>query len=203
MTPGEDGWTAFLIERLRQGHPLARNDLLDHARRRLRDKARQMLRRSRVRRWEGTDDVLQDALIRLDRLLSKVPLKSPDHFWILASRHMRHALIDLARRHAGRMGFAANKATDRDGKVGDDRDGPLASQPDESGEPDSLEDWERFHEAVGGLPEDERVVFELIWYQGLTQEEAAATLGVSLSTVRRRWLRARRLLHDRLGEGGS
>jgi DNA-directed RNA polymerase specialized sigma24 family protein len=44
-------------------------------------------------------------------------------------------------------------------------------------------------------------VFNLIWYEQMTQEEAAAVLVVTTRTVRRRWQAARyRLTKARLGE---
>jgi RNA polymerase sigma-70 factor (ECF subfamily) len=49
------------------------------------------------------------------------------------------------------------------------------------------------------MPEAEREVFDLLWYQGMTQEEAADLLGLSLSTVRRRWQAARLRLYEALG----
>ena len=58
--------------------------------------------------------------------------------------------------------------------------------------------WGEFHEAVGALPEDERDVFDLLWYQGLTRQEAAALLEVSAKTVQRRWQAACLRLHDAL-----
>jgi RNA polymerase sigma-70 factor (ECF subfamily) len=129
-----------------------------------------------------------------------VPLGSAEHFLKLASRHLRFTLIELARHHAGPMSFAGKKATDRDGKAADDRDGLLASLPGAFGEPGSLEDWTRFHEAVGRLPDAEHEVFHLLWYQGLTQEAAAEELGVDVRTVRRRWLKAKHLLRLMLSE---
>jgi RNA polymerase sigma-70 factor (ECF subfamily) len=51
--------------------------------------------------------------------------------------------------------------------------------------------WSEFHAQVDGLPREERDVFDLLWYQGLTQAEAAAVLEISLRTVKRRWLAAR------------
>jgi DNA-directed RNA polymerase specialized sigma24 family protein len=44
---------------------------------------------------------------------------------------------------------------------------------------------------VEGLPEEEREAFDLCWYQGLTQAEAALLLSVSETTMKRRWLAAR------------
>jgi RNA polymerase sigma factor (sigma-70 family) len=56
------------------------------------------------------------------------------------------------------------------------------------------------HRQIDGLPAEEREVFDLLWYQELPQAEAAALLGVSVPTIKRRWLSARRRLHKLLGE---
>jgi RNA polymerase sigma-70 factor (ECF subfamily) len=49
------------------------------------------------------------------------------------------------------------------------------------------------------LPEEEREVFELIWYQGLTHADAAGLLGVSTKTVQRGWQAACVKRHEALG----
>jgi RNA polymerase sigma-70 factor (ECF subfamily) len=54
--------------------------------------------------------------------------------------------------------------------------------------------WTEFHEAVEALPDKERQVFELLWYQEMTQAEAATVLQIADSTIRRHWLSARRRL---------
>src|SRR5437870_4454184 len=69
--------------------------------------------------------------------------------------------------------------------------------------PADLARWEAFHEEVNRLPEEEREVFNLLYYAGRTQEEAAAILDISASTVFRRWTAARLTLKSRLGEGGE
>ena len=51
--------------------------------------------------------------------------------------------------------------------------------------------------AIDNLPEDEREVFGLVRFQGLTQAEAAEVLGVSTKTVQRRLNRASLLLSRR------
>jgi RNA polymerase sigma-70 factor (ECF subfamily) len=55
-------------------------------------------------------------------------------------------------------------------------------------------------EVIGGLPEDEREVFDLVGIQGLTHAEAASVVGVSEKTVQRRLSRARLLLAERLAD---
>ena len=49
------------------------------------------------------------------------------------------------------------------------------------------------------LPEDDRTVFELKFYQGLTEGEIAGLLNISARTVRRRWRLARQSLQAALG----
>jgi RNA polymerase sigma factor (sigma-70 family) len=44
---------------------------------------------------------------------------------------------------------------------------------------------------VERLSDEEREVIDLLWYQGLTQGEAAEVLGVSEKTINRRWMAAR------------
>jgi RNA polymerase sigma-70 factor (ECF subfamily) len=51
--------------------------------------------------------------------------------------------------------------------------------------------WTEFHRQVDALPCEARETFDLLWYQGLTQAEAAEVLGVSEPTVKRRWRAAR------------
>jgi DNA-directed RNA polymerase specialized sigma24 family protein len=54
---------------------------------------------------------------------------------------------------------------------------------------------------VEGLPEDERAVFDLLWYHGLTEAETATALGESIPAIKRHWLRARLHLQERLARG--
>ena len=48
--------------------------------------------------------------------------------------------------------------------------------------------WTELHEQVEALPPEEREAFDLLYYQDLPQAEAAQVLGVSLATLKRRWL---------------
>src|SRR5438034_475530 len=64
---------------------------------------------------------------------------------------------------------------------------PVPEQADPAPGPGELAAWREFHEQAGALPAQEQEAFGLLWYQGLTPAEAAALLGVSGRTVRRRW----------------
>src|SRR4051794_18750830 len=94
------------LDRHRGGDPDACGELIALARDRLVALTRVMLRDyARVRRWEQTDDVLQNALIRLDRALRTVAPASARDFYGLATLQVRRELIDMARRHCGPEGW--------------------------------------------------------------------------------------------------
>ncbi len=98
------------------------------------------------------------------------------------------------RGYYGPEGLGANHHTD-----GSDPAGRLAQVVgDGSGRPETLEGWMAFHEAVERLPVEEREVFGLLWYRGMTHAQAAEVLGVATKTVQRRWASARLMLQDAL-----
>ena len=66
-------------------------------------------------------------------------------------------------------------------------------------DPEKLRRWTEFHEAVARLPDDLRAVFDLLWYQKLSQAEAAALLGVAVPTGKLRWMKARLQVQRALG----
>jgi RNA polymerase sigma-70 factor (ECF subfamily) len=195
------------LDLLRSGDDRGRRELINYACERLRKLTHRMLQGFRlVRRWEQTDDVLQNALLRLYRALADVHPQSLRHFYNLATLQIRRELLDLAKHHGGLEGQGAKHHTDGGGKAADDSGGPLAQQPDTAGEPASLWEWTTFHQQVGALPDEEREVFNLRWYEGLSHEEAAAVLGVNVRTVKRRWRNAQILLYQALAgssPGGS
>jgi RNA polymerase sigma-70 factor (ECF subfamily) len=112
---------------------------------------------------------------------------------------MRRELIDLARSYYGPEGLGAHHST---GLPNHDPSDP-STGPGEPAEttfdPSRLAAWTEFHRRIEELPEDDRMVFDLLWYQGLSQPEAAQVLGVAERTVNRRWLAARLKLGEALG----
>ena len=173
------------LDRLRGGDEAASGELLSRACGRLRALARKMLKGfPKVRRWEESDDVLQNALVRLYRALKDVPPQGVPDFLRLAALNIRRELLDLARHYYGPHGRGARHATW----------GPAPA--DLAPEPSRLAAWSEFHERIGALPGEEREVFDLLWYQGLSQAEAAGLLNTSERTVKRRWQSARLRLHE-------
>jgi RNA polymerase sigma factor (sigma-70 family) len=188
------------LDRLRAGDEAARQELLGGASERLTRLTRAMLRDyPRLKRWEETGDVLQNALVRLHRALQQLTPATPRDFYRLATLQIRRELIDLARHHYGPEG-AGGRHESVAGRAGESDSRPPGYEPaDAADSPGRLAEWAEFHEQTEGLPEDEREVFDLVWYQGLTHAEAATLLNVSTKTVQRRWHAACLKLHDRLG----
>lgn len=173
-----------LLDLARQGDPDARCRVIEHACDRVRTLTRKMLRAyPRVRRWSETDDVLQSALLRLHRSLAEVRPESPRQFHGLAATQIRRELLDLAKHFHGARGIGANHHSDG-GKAAE----RTSAEPFE---PETLEAWARFHELVDALHDEEKETVQLLWYEGLKQPEAAALMGVSLATLKRRWQSAR------------
>ncbi len=185
------------IGRLQAGDESARDELLAESSDRLTRLTRKMLRDyPRVRRWEQTDDVLQNATMRLCRALKDVQPATVADFFRLAAAQIRRELIDLARRHSGsRLRLSIRS----DQPPHDSEEPPGGFQtPDQTHDPDRLATWSDFHCAVEKLPAEERETFDLLFYQGLSQAEACAVLGISERTIKRRWQAARLKLCESL-----
>jgi RNA polymerase sigma factor (sigma-70 family) len=189
----------FRLDRLRAGDAAARDELMEVACGRLTRLARKMLRGyPSVRRWEQTDDVAQNAALRLWRSLGEVQPTSVLGFIRLASTQIRRELIDLARHYDGRDAPGRHHAV-RDGSDGS---GGLPDPPDpgtDTDDPAHLVDWTEFHGQIEALPVAAREMFDLLWYQGLSQAEAADLLGLTERVVRYRWRAARLQLLERIG----
>jgi RNA polymerase sigma-70 factor (ECF subfamily) len=182
------------LERMRAGDLTARNELFRHVCGRLERLTRKMLKGfPGVKRWAQTDDVLQSALVRLLRALQQVQPASMREFFALTTEQIRRELLDLARHYYGPQGEGANHAS----HTGDSSSvRPAYDPPNDSHEPSVLAAWGEFHQQVRLLPPEEREVVDLLFYQELTQAEAAGLLGVTVRTVQRRWQAALLKLHD-------
>jgi RNA polymerase sigma factor (sigma-70 family) len=187
------------LDRMQAGDPAARDELLGYTCDRLRLLARKMLKGfGRVKRWEETDDVCQNAMLRLWTALEQVRPRSVQDFFGLAALQIRRELIDLARQYYGPQGAGAHHASHDPEDNSASTPAEACEPSDTTYEPSRLAVWSEFHRQVDALPAEEREVFDLVWYQGLTQPRAATLLGVSEPTLKRRWWSARRRLHQAL-----
>ncbi len=122
------------------GDASARAHLIEHTCDRMRRLARKLLHDfPRVRRWEDTDDVLQNALLRLLRALQSVAPATVADFFRLATRQLRRELLDLARHYYGPQGLGANHASHGpDVSSGDTPPGPVNEKADSTNDPGRL-----------------------------------------------------------------
>ena len=193
------------LARLASGDDSARVRILEICNDRLRELSSRLLGKfAKVRRWDNTDDVAQNAAIRLYRALGDTVPDSTRGLMGLMATQIQRELLDLARKHSGPMSYAANHDTN----ARDSTNGPAffideAPAPDGSDEEVPIDRWEQFHGAVEKLPDELREVFKLVWYLGVDQKTAADTLGCSLRTVGRRWQDSQELVGQALSEGDA
>lgn len=201
--------TAFVndcLRRLQVGDQRARDELLSHTAERLLAITRKVKRDfPQLQRWEQTEDVCQNAAVRLCRALQQVDVQDAQHYYRLAAAQIRRELIDLVRHWQGPQGAGRHHQTQPPrGRVeGDTRLPDLLEQGQETHDPRRVAEWCEFHEQVEKLPQPEREAFDLLYYHGLSQDEAAEALKVDVRTVKRRWRAARLALYEVLGEGPS
>ena len=195
MASGRERSGSFdsLLARAAAGDNPAYDEVISRASARLLKLTRRMFHAyPRLRRFEQTEDVYQQAALRLYRSLADVKPDSLRSFMGLAATQINRTLIDLARHHFGPEGAAAHHHSD---PGPDGAPGIVARAEAIDGRPESLEEWARLHEVIETLPAEEREIFSLTWYVGLGRAEIADLLDVSLSTVKRRWRSARLLIH--------
>jgi RNA polymerase sigma factor (TIGR02999 family) len=117
-------------------------------------------------------------------------LENRAHFLSLASRAMRQIVVDCARaRAAGKRGGDVQKVPFETDEI------HIADQAD----------WIlAVHQALEQIREiDARLeqVFDCRYFAGLSEQESATALGVSVTTVQRDWRRAKAWLREALADG--
>jgi len=137
-----------------------------------------------------TTALVNEAYLRLVDA-SQVKWQNRAHFFALSARLMRHILVDFARNHHSlKHGGNAQQVTLDDALL-------VSSEPQ-----DDLVALDEALSALAALnPRQSRVV-ELRFFGGLSLEETAEALRVSVGTVRRDWTFARAWLHRELSRKG-
>jgi RNA polymerase sigma factor (TIGR02999 family) len=111
------------------------------------------------------------------------------HFFAAAAEAMRRILVETARRK-GRLRHGGGRV-----RLGLEQLDPAGDQADDR--------LLAVDEALDGLAAEDPAAAEVVklrFFAGLTAEEAAAALGISLRTANRHWAYARAWLFHRLGE---
>jgi RNA polymerase sigma-70 factor, ECF subfamily len=143
---------------------------------------------------EDAEDVVQDAFLKAFQNLAQFQGQSKFYTWLVRIA-VNEALMRLRRRRPERM-----VSLDEDINTGEDT--IPREVADWSPNPEQLYNQSELREilqkTIQGLPPSFRTVFVLRDVEGLSTEETADALGLSIPAVKSRLLRARLQLRERL-----
>jgi RNA polymerase sigma-70 factor, ECF subfamily len=180
------GTVTRMLEAWSRGDLRARDELMEVVYDELRRRAGAYLRRERPGHTLRPTALVHEAYLRL--CAQDTGFRNRDQFFGMASQLMRRILVDHARKRA-----AAKRGGPLRVSVGED---PAVLPP-----PADLLDLEEALEELTSLDEREGRLVELRFFGGLTLEESARVLNVSLATAKSDWAHARAWLFARLESG--
>lgn len=181
----------LLLEKLRDNDKDAKNAIIVHTLNRLERISRRMFHKFPVlQQTEETGDILHMLVLKLDKALSKITPDSVSGYFALVNLNLNWILKELAKK-AKAAGILKNGTSN----------GILNSVSDPNPGPASSFEWMEFFDKLEMLSPQSREVFDLIWLQGLNQKQAAKILGVSLSTLIRRWIKFKLEIRDLIHDG--
>jgi RNA polymerase sigma factor (TIGR02999 family) len=176
-----------LLAAIKQGDPCAESLLAEMVYGELRSIAANHMRRERRDHTLQTTALVHEAYLRLVRDQA-MDWQGRAHFFATASVVMRRILVDYARQHAAQKRPEARLRVELN-------DWHASERP-------AMEQMLILDEALRHLaemdPRQARMV-EMRYFGGLTEEETAAVLGISVRTVKRDWNSARAWLQGQLG----
>ncbi len=143
---------------------------------------------------EDAQDVVQDAFLKAYEKLDQFQGNSKFYTWLVRIA-VNEALMRLRKRRTGKMVSIDEDVQTEEGSVPRD----LAEwRPNPEQEYNQAELADILRKTINGLPPGFRVVFVLRDVEGLSTEETANALGLSVPAVKSRLLRARLQLRERL-----
>jgi RNA polymerase sigma factor (TIGR02999 family) len=175
-----------ILQAAEQGDPEAASQLLPLVYAELRQLAAQRLATERPGQTLDATGLVHEAYLRLIGDKRDQPWHGRGHFFAAAAEAMRRILIDNARRKRRLRHGGDQKRVPLD-------DAPLADEADDR--------LLAVHEALDRLAEEEATVAEVVklrYFVGMTIEETAEVLGISVRTANRHWSYARAWLYQQL-----
>jgi RNA polymerase sigma-70 factor (ECF subfamily) len=143
---------------------------------------------------EDAEDVMQDAFLKAYEKLDQFQGNAKFYTWLVRIA-VNESLMRLRKRRTGRMVSMDDDIETEEGKVPRDF-ADWAPDPEQNYDNAELADILR--KTIQGLPRGFRVVFALRDVEGLSTEETAEALSLSVPAVKSRLLRARLQLRERL-----
>jgi RNA polymerase sigma factor (TIGR02999 family) len=178
-----------ILSEIEQGDPKAAQQLLPHVYDELRKLAARRLAHEKPGQTLQPTALVNEAYLRLVGPLDERQWESRGHFFAAAAEAMRRILVENARRKGREKHGGARRRE--------------YTELDELHADGSPEELLALHEALERFalhdPLKAKLV-ELRFFAGLTLEQAAASLGISLSTAARAWRYARAWLYTALAD---
>lgn len=137
-----------------------------------------------------TTALVHEAYLRLAKQ-GPFQTQNREHFVALAARMMRQILVDHARSHR-----AAKRGPDCKVELSEGLDLPQPTGTDVLALDDALTELAQFDA-------QQCLIVELRFFGGMTLEETAAVMGISVATTKRDWTMAKAWLARELGKGGD
>ncbi len=180
--PGE---VTRLLRAARSGDREAFDRLLPLVYDELRQMAGRQLRREQAGHTLNTTALVHEAYLKL--VDQTIDWRDRAHFRGIAARAMRQVLIDHARRRgAAKRGGDWQRTSLEPGQL------PVAAASDE------LLALDKAMERLSRIESRLHQVVEYRFFGGMTEEEIAAVLGLTVRTVQRDWVKARAWLYKEL-----
>jgi RNA polymerase sigma-70 factor (ECF subfamily) len=178
-----------LVERARTGDMLAYDALV-----RKHERQVFIIAQHITQNREDAEDVTQDAFLKAYQKLDQFRGNSKFSTWLVRIA-VNESLMRLRKRRTGKMVSIDEDVATEEGSVPRDL-ADWAPNPEQNYNQSELADILR--KTIQGLPPGFRVVFVLRDVEGLSTEETAETLGLTVPAVKSRLLRARLQLRERL-----
>jgi RNA polymerase sigma factor (TIGR02999 family) len=187
------GEITHLLERWRAGDPKALDAVLPIVYKELQRLARFQLRHERPDHTLQSMALVNEAYLRLVGM-NALQLDGRSHFFAIAAQLMRQILVDYARRRrAGKRGAGVGTLSLDDSIMlsqGQQKDVDVVALDDALN-------------ALAQIDPRKAQVVEMRFFGGLTFEETAEVLKVSVVTISRDWSTARAWLHREMSRGRS
>lgn len=186
MERADVGEITVLLQQARSGDAGSRDELFGLVYGELTRIARARLARSAPLTQIDAPSLVHEAYLRLSGN-AELPVEDRRAFFAYAASVMRNVVVDYLReRSAAKRGGDAERVT----LVGDRTEFGV--------EPADFSQLESALQRLAGVDERSHRIVELRYFAGLTNEEIADTLELSLATVKREWRKARAFLYDAL-----
>jgi RNA polymerase sigma factor (TIGR02999 family) len=179
-----------ILSAIEQGDPSAAEQLLPLVYEELRKLAAQKLAQESPGQTLQATSLIHEAYLRLVDTATVQQWNSRGHFFAAAAEAMRRILVENARRKGRRKRGGDRRRVDLE-----------LAEPAAPERSDDLLDLDEALERFAAKDRAKADLVKLRYFAGLTMEQTAEMLGISLATAHRWWNYARAWLHQDIAQG--